>query len=187
MATSTEERLKRLARFAAYGIGALALLIVGVLAVGAMIPEDHVASASAHYAQPAEVVWEAIVDYEAFPAWRSGVDRVEALTTADGATGWIEHGPMGPMPMAIEEEASPRRLVLRIATDELPFGGTWTYELENEGGGSRLTITENGTVTNLLFRFMSRFVFGYTATMETYLVELGTKFGEQTSIGSRGS
>ena len=42
-------------------------------------------------------------------------------------------------------------------------------------------ITENGTVTNLFFRFMSRFVFGYTATIETYLVDLGTKFGEETT------
>ncbi len=173
--------MKRLTRFSAYGIGAVALLIVGVLAVGAMIPADHVASASARYAQPAESIWEAIVDYEAFPAWRSSVDRVEPLTPADGATGWIEHGSTGPMPLAVEEEVSPRRLVLRIASDQLPFGGTWTYELEDDGDGSRLTITENGTVTNLFFRFMSRFVFGHTATIETYLVDLGAKFGEQTA------
>ena len=35
--------------------------------------------------------------------------------------------------------------------------------------------------SNLFFRFMSRYVFGYTATIETYLVDLGHKFGEETT------
>ncbi len=61
------------------------------------------ASRSARYAQPPDVVWRAITDYDEFPAWRSNVD------------------------------------------------------------------------------FMSRFVFGYTATIETYLVDLGRKFGEETT------
>ena len=34
-------------------------------------------------------------------------------------------------------------------------------------------ITENGEVYNPLFRFMSRFVFGHTATIDKYLEDLG--------------
>ncbi len=60
----------------------------------------------------------------------------------------------------------------RIADPDLPFGGTWTFELAPEAGGTRLTITERGEIRNPIFRTMSRFVFGYGATMETFLAEL---------------
>jgi uncharacterized protein YndB with AHSA1/START domain len=162
-------------------VGVIVLLIGIVLGVGASLPEDHVASRSARYAQPPEVVWGAIPEYDEFPAWRPGVDSVEPLDDAGGASGWIEQGSTGALPLAIEEARAPRRLVLRIAADNLGFGGTWTYEIRPEEGGSTLTITENGSVSNLFFRFMSRYVFGYTATIETYLVDLGHKFGEETT------
>jgi hypothetical protein len=66
--------------------------------------------------------------------------------------------------------------VTRIADPHLPFGGTWTYEVAPAvGGGSTLTITENGEVYNLVFRFISRFVMGYTATIDRYLEALRKK------------
>lgn len=69
----------------------------------------------------------------------------------------------------IVEQAPPRRLVTRVADPELPYGGTWTFELEPDGSGTRLTITERGQIHNPIFRVIARFVFGYAATMETYL------------------
>jgi hypothetical protein len=71
-----------------------------------------------------------------------------------------------------------RRLVTRIADHNLPYGGTWTYELTPDGSGTRLTITENGEVYNPIFRFVSRFIMGHTASMESVLRALGTKHGE---------
>ena len=72
--------------------------------------------------------------------------------------------------------------MLQIADKKLPFGGTWTYEVSPEAGGARLRITEDGEIRNALFRFLSRFVFGYNATMDTYLRDLGRKFGETTAV-----
>ena len=72
---------------------------------------------------------------------------------------------------------------VRIADDTLPFGGTWTYELAPEGAGTRLTITEDGVVRNVVFRFLSRWVFSHTATLEKYLRALGRKFGEEVRTG----
>ena len=70
----------------------------------------------------------------------------------------------------------PRKLVTRIADPHLPFGGTWTYEIvAGAESGSTLTITENGEVYNPFFRFISRYVMGYTATMDRYLQALQTK------------
>ena len=76
----------------------------------------------------------------------------------------------------METVEAPTKIVTRIADKTLPFGGSWTYDLSPDGGGTRLVITENGEVYNPLFRFMSRFVFGHTATIERFLTDLGRAF-----------
>ena len=80
--------------------------------------------------------------------------------------------------MEVIEFLPPRRFSLRIADPKLPFGGTWTYELRTADGGTLVTITENGEIGNPVMRFLSRFVFGQTSTMEGYLRALGRKYGE---------
>jgi hypothetical protein len=64
----------------------------------------------------------------------------------------------------------------------LPWGGTWTTEITAAPGGSTMRITEDGYVNNPLFRFLSRFVFGYSDTLDSYMKSLGAKFGEQVTI-----
>ncbi|HMA23731.1 MAG TPA: hypothetical protein VKP00_07045, partial [Gemmatimonadaceae bacterium] len=44
---------------------------------------------------------------------------------------------------------------------------------------SRVTIVERGSVYNPLFRFVSRFFMGHTATIDAYLRALGKRFGEE--------
>jgi hypothetical protein len=41
-----------------------------------------------------------------------------------------------------------------------------------------VTLTERGWIANPLFRFLSRFVFGYYRTQEGYLRALGKRLGE---------
>lgn len=80
-----------------------------------------------------------------------------------------------------DEERAPSLLVGRIASTDVPFGGTWTFQVAPDGSGARVTITERGWVSNPIFRFVSRFVIGETATMDTYLRALGKRFGEKVS------
>jgi hypothetical protein len=58
------------------------------------------------------------------------------------------------------------------------FGGTWTYELASDGTGTRISVTEAGWISNPIFRFMSRFLFGYYGSLDKYLKALGSRFGE---------
>ena len=83
--------------------------------------------------------------------------------------------------MEMVEEFKPHRLMTRIADSDQPFGGTWTFLLIPTPTGSQITITEDGEVYNPMFRFMSRFVFGHTATMDLFLRALGERFGEQVT------
>jgi hypothetical protein len=73
----------------------------------------------------------------------------------------------------------PARLVTRIADKSLPFGGVWIFQVVPTAEGSRLNITENGEVYNPVFRFVSRFIFGYDRTLDAYLQDVSRKFGER--------
>src|SRR5262245_56254636 len=155
----------------------IALLVIAgivllIAVVGWQLPVVHVASRQRMLAAPPDVVWKHITDVEAFPSWRSDVKRVERLPDREGRTGWAEDGSDGRMTLAIETIEPPRLLVTRIADPALPFGGTWTYEIASAAGGSTLTITERGEIYNPIFRAMARFVFGYEATMASYLEAL---------------
>lgn len=158
--------------------------VVGIVAiVGWLLPVAHVASRSARINQAPENVYAAIADVGAYPTWFEGVTRVEMLDSPAGKIRFREHMTTGPVVMEVAETVPPARFVTRIADPDQPFGGTWTFELSPAGGGTDLTITERGEVYNPIFRFMSRFIFGYTSTMEGFLKNLGKKFGQEVSFG----
>lgn len=50
--------------------------------------------------------------------------------------------------------------------------------------GCTVTVTEDGEVYSPLFRFVSRFVIGHTATLDRKLKALARRFGENPSIHS---
>jgi len=161
--------------------GLLVLVVLIICAIGYMLPKSHVASASARFAAPPDSIWASLTDVPAFPTWRPGLSRVEALPDENGQRGWRELGKHDAVTYRVVESVPPRRLVTRIADQGLPYGGSWTYELTPDGSGTRLTITEHGEVYNPIFRFVSRFVLGHTSTMTGVLRALGAKYGETVS------
>ncbi len=122
---------------------------------------------------------------DAFTSWRPDVKRVERLPDRNGRPAWKESVSGMDIPLETTESAPPRRLVLLIADPKLPFGGTWTYVIAPTPDGSTLTITEDGFVSNPVFRFMSRFVFGHYATIDTYLKNVAKKFDEEPALSGK--
>lgn len=163
----------RWAVLAGGGLVAVALL---VFLVGALLPVGHTASVRADVPAPPDTVWAAIADFASHPAWRDGVERMERRPDHEGKPVWREVSSFGTLDMLVEEAVPGRLLVTRIVGDGQPFGGSWTFRLEPAGEGTRVTVTEDGEVYNAFFRFMSRFVFGHYATLESYLRSLGRRF-----------
>jgi uncharacterized protein YndB with AHSA1/START domain len=165
-------------------VALLVLIVLVVVTIGAFLPQQHISTCAARFRQPPNAIWQAITDYEKFPAWRKDVLRVEALPDVNGKPAWREfdrHG--GSIPFQVMVMVPPRALVTRIADPKLPFGGTWTYEISSQADGSSLLrITEDGEIYNPIFRFASRFVLGYSRTQEQYLQALGAKFGQSVMI-----
>ena len=106
-----------------------------------------------------------------------------ALPDANGRKRWWEQDAHGKKIAYELIEDAPSRRVTRIAGDNLPFGGTWTIEIAPASPtDSEVRVTEDGEIYNVLFRFLSRFVFGYAGSIEAYLQNLGAKFGEEPRI-----
>ena len=160
--------------------GGLALLIAVVALVGSRLPRAHRATRQAHYRQKPEAVYFTL----AGPVdWRSDVKSFGNLPDRDGRKQWWERDTHGQtVTYELLEDKMPSRRVVRIADRGLPFGGTWTFDIAPAPEGCMVRITEDGEVYNVIFRFMARFFFGYTASIEGYLRDLGHRFGELTTI-----
>ncbi|MEZ4457628.1 MAG: SRPBCC family protein [Gemmatimonadales bacterium] len=158
-------------------LGAVVLLGLGVWVVGTMLPSGHVARMAIDLPVAPDTVWARIADVEGTPAWRSDVRSVEALPAVDGRARFVEVTGHGRTPYEVLAQEPPARQQVRVVDDGLPFGGTWTWELTPQGGGTRLQITEDGFVRSPLFRVMGRLFFPPTATMRTYLGDLSTALG----------
>jgi hypothetical protein len=153
-------------------IGSL-IALAGVAAlVGYCLPRDHRASRSAEFAVPAPTLFAAIIDIRRFPEWRSDLKKVEILSGEGNGTVFREHGRNGVVTFRIEQLDPNVKLVTRIADPSLPFGGTWTQELQSTSTGTRLTITEDGEVYNPIFRLMSALIFSPYATIDAYIADL---------------
>lgn len=165
-------------KIALFAIAMLAVAVLVVVVIGWSLPVQHRASREATFPAPPEAVYNAITNVSEFPKWRSEIDKAERVSTGD-TMAFRETGSDGTIRYSIEEAVPGRRLVTRIAERNLPFGGSWTYELSPSPSGTTLRITENGEVYNPFFRFMSRFVFGHHATIDAYLRDLRTLFAEK--------
>ena len=159
-------------------IGALIAVVAVCVLIGAMLPRDHAATRRAVYRAPREAVYRVVRDFAAATQWRTGVKGIELLPAESGHERYRETSSQGVVTYRVIEDRPAERLVVEIADVDLPWGGRWTYVFTPEGTGTALRITEDGFVKNPLFRFLARYVFGHTTTMEQYLRDLGRKFGE---------
>ena len=162
--------------------GGIALLAAIVSLIGALLPRTHRATRQARYRQKPEAIYFAL----AGPVdWRRHVKAFGTLPDRDGRKQWWEQDTHGHrIAYELLEDRMPSRRVTRIASRNLPFGGTWTFDIAPVPEGSLVRITEVGEIYNVIFRFLARFFFGYTASIEGYLRDLGHRFGELVVIES---
>ncbi|MGA2848312.1 MAG: SRPBCC family protein [Terracidiphilus sp.] len=160
-------------------IGVVVLMAVGAVAIGALLPKRHVVTRTALFKANPEKLFALIAGDQ---RWRPDVKACEMIT--EGGTQFQrETSKRGETILyELEESRPPLAIQRRIATENLPYGGSWSFELEPEDGETRVRITEDGEVYNPFFRFVSRFVIGQTATLDAYLAAMGKAVGENVKI-----
>ncbi len=164
-------------------IGGLVALGGVTATVGYLLPKGHTASRSVTYAAPPPAVFAAIVDVRRYTDWRSDLKSVDVLPDDGKGLLFRERGGNGDVLLRFETMETARRIVARIADPSLPFGGTWTYELQPSGAGTALTITEDGEVYNPIFRVMQKLFFSPYKTIDTYQADLRKRLESVKSEG----
>ena len=164
-------------RWVIYIVAAIALAGVLVVLIGYSLPKAHSVSRSTSVAMPPDALYALLADVDRYQSWRPGVKGLQRHPDRDGRPAWTEDAGGMKIPLFFERMERPSLLVTRIADPKLPFGGTWTYRIQPSAGGSTLTVTEDGEVYNPFFRFMSRFVFGHTATLDEFVKNLDARAG----------
>jgi uncharacterized protein YndB with AHSA1/START domain len=158
-------------------LGLIALLVLAALVfyiAGSRMPRGHrsVVTATLHANRAA--VWTAITDYSAMPQWWPMVQSVRTEKLADGTElTWNKDSHGKEIPFRTGEARPNEKLVRVIAKDDLPFGGTWTYELADaDGGGTRLTLTEDGVINPPVFRAIATWFYGLDTTQRDFISHL---------------
>ena len=149
-----------------------------VVAIGSVLPRDHVAQLSIDLTSPPDRVWGLVSDLGGTARWRSDITAVEMLPDSGKRVRFVEISKHGRVSCEIMSQQPPHRQVVRVIDDDQPFGGTWTWTLEGRGSGTRVVIAEEGFVKNPVFRVLGKLFFSPTATIEAYLRALAKELGE---------
>jgi uncharacterized protein YndB with AHSA1/START domain len=163
-------------------LAVLAFFLVAVALAGAMLPQQHSVTRTIMLKQPPEAVWAGITDHANEPQWRNDVVSVTRLADRNGHQLVEEKYKNGDSLKIETVESQPPTRLARDVVDNPIFSGRWTYTLTPESSGTRISISETGTVPNPVFRLVSRFVIGHTTALDRFLANLAGKFGEKAEI-----
>ncbi|MFN0181283.1 MAG: SRPBCC family protein [Gemmatimonadales bacterium] len=159
-------------------IGVVIGLPAAASLVGMFLPRDHVARMTISLKSPPERVWALVSDLGGTARWRSEIVKVDVVEGSGKTVRFAETTKQGQVTFEVESQVAPRRQVTRIVDEGEPFGGTWTWELAPEGGGTRLTLVEAGFIKSPLFRVMAKLFFEPSETIDAYLRALAKALGE---------
>ena len=157
-------------------IGVVVAVVVAIVVIGMTLPQNHTAARTVYLPATRDSVWNLLTGVERYPEWRKDVTAVEPVPGTPALT-WRETAGGDRITYEATTVERPSHFVTRIADKGLPFGGSWDYRLQPEGEGTTVTITENGEVYNPLFRFVSRYIMGHTASIDRYLTALAARTG----------
>lgn len=157
-------------------IGGLVLLVLIVVVTGALLPKRHVATRSAEFKASPDQLFALVAGPQ---NWRPDVAKCEDIPDSSGRRLQRETSKRGEtMTYELLDVNPPHSLERRIATPNLPYSGSWTFVFTPGAGGTKVRITEDGEVYNPVFRFVTRFITGETATIDAYLRAMGKATGQ---------
>ncbi|MGB1014480.1 MAG: SRPBCC family protein [Nannocystaceae bacterium] len=163
-------------------VAAAAMFAALLIVPGLLIPAEHVSMRSIHLEASPSEVWAALTEFEQLPTWRSGIKRVEVERSGEQMQ-IIERGEDRAMTFNVIAFEPNSLLKTEIADPDLPFSGTWTWELQPHGKGCTLTITENGRVKSPAMRTVTAVFMDPADTQDQYLRELADHFDDDAVPG----
>jgi hypothetical protein len=159
-------------------VGLLVAVVAVAVIAGSMLPVTHTITREGTYRATPAQLFALIRNVTDYPAWQRSVTKVELLPDTNGKPRARETNNGQAITYELEDIVPDRGMVSRIADKDLPFGGSWRYEIV-PGASSDVTtlrITEKGEVYNPMFRFVSKYVMGLSATIDKFLEAVSTRY-----------
>ena len=156
-------------------IGAAGIALLVFYIAGSRMPREHRSQMKATFPADRATVWDAINDFDGMPGWWPAVKsvRIERLTDGTVIT-WNKDAHGNEVPFKTTVLQPQQKLVRMIASTDQPFGGTWTFDLADaSGGGTVLTLTEDGWIGPPFYRAVAQWVIGLDATQKDFMAHLG--------------
>jgi len=156
---------------------------MSVAIVGSFMNPEHRAEVTATINAPPDSVFNTLTDYKNYPIWRKELLHVEMMEYHDSLQTWREYDKdKNNWAFQTVEYLAPSHLKIKIAEPKSAIQGTWTISILPTETGSAIHIIEEGSVSNVFFRFIGRVFFSQTSTLESYLSSLASRFGQELSF-----
>ena len=165
--------------------GAVPLLaLTGLWLVGRWLPVHQLARRSRDLPAPPEVIWQVLMDFEAYPRWHRRVQTTLRVPSAPHEELWREsYGRLG-LTLRTEVVDPGRVLCRHVVGLKLNFGGVWRFEVEPApGGGTRLTIIESAELYRATDRLLTRFVLGEGRNLDEFLADMAAELARRVPAG----
>lgn len=155
-------------------VGGLVLLLVATgltfYVLGSRLPETHTATVSVDLPISQTAAFALISDFKGMKNWPgSGIDSVEELPAENGLP--VVRQVMGGNSFVLRTTkfTPPAEIQRTISDDHQYFAGSWTYLIEPSPAGSKVTLTEVGTVKHALPRGVMQYVTGNDMYVKLHL------------------
>lgn len=170
---------------------ALVFIFLVLTGIGTSLPIDHHAACSSTYDKPVSFVFAAVENDDTSVLWRPEIARAVLVSGRGPTAVWREtdiHGNLTTYRTAAYVYGHKLARTIDYVPG-MPFAGTWTSVflslpvVEQEPMlKTQLIIIEDGKIYNPFFRFLARYVLGYTQSMRTYLEDLAKLSGKDHEI-----
>jgi len=143
---------------------------------GNQLPVDHKVVVSARFKCSVDRLWHLIDDIKTHPTWRPELTSVSLVSQNPDL--WEENYEGTLLRLRTDERVEGEKLVRVLADMELPYQGSWTYEVAAQGEeASLLTVTEIAHIKNPVFRFVAQGFFGYEESLKIGIREMESQLG----------
>jgi uncharacterized protein YndB with AHSA1/START domain len=176
----------RVGKYILMAVAVTALALVGVMA---FMRRDHKVELVAMYPNsPPAAIWRLLTDHAAEPQWLPAFGAVVRQADLGGHEVWTHTSPDQVFSFtvmtvsAIPEQRYERLLLRERQPRHQSWDGRWIYELEPNGGGTRLRVTEYGWTDGVPFFLMQRVVANPDAFLKFYVSRIGQVLNDPPSI-----
>ena len=166
-----------------------AIPIIAIVGVLAFMRRDHkVELVIAYPKSPPAAVWKLLTDHAAEPNWLPAFGSVTRLADVAGQPVWAHASADGAFTftlrtIAVIPEQRYERILLR---DDQPrsqsWDGRWVFELQPQGGGTVLRITEYGWTDGFPFFVQQRVLAKPDSFLKYYAQRIGVALNDPATV-----